>query len=380
MIRKGLIRSRQHPGMFFQFTRPGRECRGCQFDDLENAVRETASGKVLDRLQPPGAWVGYVTYEGEFHFTHFPEPELVEGSAILPQPFHKPVGEVTETNWATDTSREAYAHKVALAQDHIRAGDIYQVNLCRSYERAVGEIDTMELFRGLWQITDAPMAAYLESDQITLLSASPELFLILDGRQIRTSPIKGTRPRDPDPLRDRQNAFELSTHEKEIAELVMITDLERNDLGAICEYGSVQVPRLVECETFSHVHHLVSDVEGTLKEGVSPVRALQACLPGGSITGAPKTRAMEIIRDLESGPRGPYTGVIGYFGDDGSAQFSIAIRTAVFRDGRLSFGVGSGITAGSDPCHEFEETRQKARCLLQAYEAYRSQEAPVHQG
>jgi para-aminobenzoate synthetase component 1 len=308
MIRKGLIRSRQHPGMFFQFTRPGRECRGCQFDDLENAVRETASGKVLDRLQPPEAWVGYVTYEGEFHFTHFPEPELVEGSAILPQPFHKPVEEVTETNWATDTSREAYAHKVALAQDHIRAGDIYQVNLCRSYERAVGEIDTMELFRGLWQITDAPMAAYLESDQITLLSASPELFLILDGRQIRTSPIKGTRPRDPDPLRDRQNAFELSTHEKEIAELVMITDLERNDLGAICEYGSVQVPRLVECETFSHVHHLVSDVEGTLKEGVSPVRALQACLPGGSITGAPKTRAMEIIRDLESGPRGPYTG------------------------------------------------------------------------
>jgi para-aminobenzoate synthetase component 1 len=120
----------------------------------------------------------------------------------------------------------------------------------------------------------------------------------------------------------------------------MITDLERNDLGAICEYGSVQVPRLVECETFSHVHHLISDVEGILREGIHPVRALEACLPGGSISGAPKRRAMEIIHELEPSPRGAYTGVIGYFGDDGSAQFSIAIRTACYERGKLSFGGG----------------------------------------
>ncbi len=381
MIERGLIQLKPRRGEFFHFTGPECECVGTDWDALEQAVSGTADNHSYDSSTPSGAWVGYVSYEGDFHFTHFPSPELIEGSLLLPEPLHPASGPGCETRWATDVSREDYKTMVRRAQDYIRAGDIYQVNLCRTFKRREEDFDVMEFFRGLWQITEAPMAACLVSRETGIISASPELFLRIEGRQILTSPIKGTRPRDPDPMRDRQNAFELSTHEKEIAELVMITDLERNDLGAICEFGSVRVPRLVQCRTFSHVHHLVSDVEGTLREGISPVRAVQSCLPGGSITGAPKHRAMEIIRELEAGPRGPYTGVIGYFGDDGTAQFSIAIRTAVYQNGYLSFGVGSGITAGSDPDGEFEETRQKASCLLQAYDAYHARRgAPVLEG
>lgn len=380
MINRALIRHRQSPGHFFHFSRPKQACCGRNWSDLENAVSGTARRDAPDTPGLPGAWVGYVTYEGDFHFTHFPAPEVVDGSDLLPNPLHPPVGPARDAGWFTDAGPDHYRKMVLQAQEYIRDGHIYQVNLCRTYRRMVADLDVMEFFRGLWQMTGAPMAALIESPDQALISASPELFLRIEGRQIRTSPIKGTRPRDPDPMRDRQNAFELSTHEKEIAELVMITDLERNDLGAICEYGSVHVPRLVQCRTFSHVHHLVSDVEGTLKEGISPVRALQACLPGGSITGAPKHRAMEIIRELEAGPRGTYTGVIGYLGDDGTAQFSIAIRTAVYREGQLSFGVGSGITAGSEPDREFIETRHKASCLLQAYEAYEASRVPLPGG
>jgi len=256
------------------------------------------------------------------------------------------------------------------AQESIRRGDIYQINLTRKIFLDGLDLNARRLFQHLWQRTVAPHSAFLELGDRVLLCASPELFLDISGRQIMTQPIKGTRPRDSDGNRDERNAFELRTDPKEIAELVMITDLERNDLGQICEYGSVQVSDLVVSRSFSHVHHLISTVVGTLKPEITAVAALRACYPGGSITGAPKRRAVEIIRKLEAGDRGFYTGVIGYFGFDGSAHFCMAIRTLEYQEGQLSFGVGSGITIDSNPEREFEETEHKAAAMMQALESY----------
>jgi anthranilate/para-aminobenzoate synthase component I len=189
---------------------------------------------------------------------------------------------------------------------------------------------------------------------------------------VTTRPIKGTRPRDRDPLRDEQLAFELQTDPKELAELIMITDLERNDLGRICEYGSVTVTRLAQLERFPQVFHLVSTVEGLLRPEVDALEAVRACIPGGSITGAPKKRACEIIAELEPCARGIYTGLIGYFDASGDATFSLAIRTMVQEGDGLHFSTGSGITAGSVPALEYEETLHKASGLQLALEAYRA--------
>ncbi len=190
-----------------------------------------------------------------------------------------------------------------------------------------------------------------------------------------TRPIKGTRPRSRDPMRDEQLAYELLTDPKELAELVMITDLERNDLGRICEYGSVAVTQLVQLERFAQVFHLVSTIEGLLRPGVDALEAVHACIPGGSISGAPKIRACEIIQELEPCPRGIYTGLIGYFDSSGDAAFSIAIRTLVQENGHLHFSVGSGITAGSVPAREYEETLHKAAGMQLALRTYAAAES-----
>jgi anthranilate/para-aminobenzoate synthase component I len=184
--------------------------------------------------------------------------------------------------------------------------------------------------------------------------------LRISGPSILTRPIKGTRPRSADPTRDAQLAYELQTSPKETAELVMITDLLRNDLGRVCEYGSVQVPELLRHETFAHVHHLVSTVTGRLRPDVTHFRALAACFPGGSITGAPKIRAMEIIDELEPVSRGPYTGAVGYLGFNRESQLSIAIRMALLKDGHAHYHAGAGIVADSHPEAEYDETLDKA--------------------
>jgi para-aminobenzoate synthetase component 1 len=192
------------------------------------------------------------------------------------------------------------------------------------------------------------------------------MFIRLSGSQIITRPIKGTRPRSGDPVRDAQLTYELQTSSKEMAELVMITDLLRNDLGRVCEYGTVQVPELVRLERYAQVQHLVSTVEGRLRAGVTHFEAFARCFPGGSITGAPKIRAMEIIDELEPVTRGPYTGCIGYLGFNRESQLSIAIRTAVHRAGRIYFHAGAGIVADSIPEAEFDETMAKAGGFLAA--------------
>lgn len=269
-------------------------------------------------------------------------------------------------------TRERFIAAVAAARRYIRQGDIYQVNLA---QRLVlpWPAGGWELFRRLGGVSPAPFAAFVDCGEIELASSSPELFLRLSGAHVQTRPIKGTRPRDPDPARDAQLAFELQTSAKEQAELVMITDLLRNDLGRVCEFGSVRATDLLRLEKFAQVQHLVSTVEGRLRGDVTHLAALAACFPGGSVTGAPKFRAMEIIDELEPVARGPYCGAIGYLGFNRESQLSIAIRTAVCHAGRAYYSAGAGIVADSDPAAEYDETLAKARGFLAATRSMEAQ-------
>ena len=261
--------------------------------------------------------------------------------------------------------REEFLRKVSSAQEYIRHGHIYQVNLSQRLSTELSE-SGWSLYSRLSAVSPAAFSSYMHCGDFEIVSSSPELFLRMSGSHIQTRPIKGTRPRDVDPTRDAQLMYELQTSGKEMAELVMITDLLRNDLGRVCEYGTIQVPELVRLERYAHVQHLVSTVEGRLREGVTHFQAFASCFPGGSITGAPKIRAMEIIDELEPVSRGPYTGALGYLGFNRESQLSILIRAAVCKESEAHFHVGAGIVADSAPEAEFEETLAKAAGFLQA--------------
>ena len=265
--------------------------------------------------------------------------------------------------------RERFCDMVARALEYIAAGDIYQVNLAHKFT-AGWQGDPFAFYEALRHYSPTAYSAFLDCDGRAILSSSPELFLKMSGRTIRTRPIKGTRPRRADLHSDEKSAYDLITSQKEIAELVMITDLERNDLGQVCDYGSVSVPELLKLERFEQVFHLVSTVDGHLRSNVDHVSALRACFPGGSITGTPKRRARQIIAELEPERRGLYTGAIGWFGFNGESQFNIAIRTAVADGGHVHFHVGAGIVADSIPEKEWQETLDKAAGILLAAERY----------
>jgi len=210
------------------------------------------------------------------------------------------------------------------------------------------------------------MSVYLNLEGREVLSSSPETFLKMNGKRVETKPIKGTRPRYIDEKRDKESADELLESAKERSELVMITDLERNDLGQVCEYGSVQVDEMLQLEKLEHVYHLVSKVSGVLRSDVDHLEAVEKCFPGGSITGAPKKRAMEIIEELEQDRRGLYTGAVGYIGFNEVSQFNIVIRTLVREGDDLHYHVGAGIVADSDANAEYEETLHKAKGIRKA--------------
>lgn len=265
----------------------------------------------------------------------------------------------------SNLSKTDFHSAVERAQRYIQAGDIYQVNLSQRLTTAC-EISGWELFRKLMAVSPAPFSAFIDGGDFQMASSSPEQFLRMSGLHVQTRPIKGTRPRDADPTRDARLAYELQTSAKELAELVMITDLLRNDLGKVCEFGSVQTPELARLERFAQVQHLVSTVEGRLRRNVTHSGALASCFPGGSITGAPKFRAMEIIDELEPISRGPYTGALGYLGFNRESQMSIIIRAALCKDGRAHFNVGAGVVADSNPEAEYEETLAKAAGFMAA--------------
>ncbi len=266
-------------------------------------------------------------------------------------------------------TRAEYCRTVQRAKEYIAAGDIYQVNLSQRFQCDVGLPATV-VYEALRTTNPAPYSAYLDIGDAQILSTSPECFLQIHDRDVVTRPIKGTLPRDRDPS-------DLLRSPKDNAELVMITDLERNDLGRVCEFGSVHVPDLVRVETYATVHHLVATVAGRLRANVSHVDCVRACFPGGSITGAPKIRAMEIIDELEPHARGVYTGAIGFLGFNGVTHLNIAIRTVIQQKQRLTFHAGGGIVADSEPEAEYEETLAKARGIIDGIEQLRVRQRSV---
>ena len=260
-----------------------------------------------------------------------------------------------------------YQRAVAKTIDYIRAGDIYQANISQRFSMLFAG-DAAVLHEAVTRESPAPMAAFVAHDSTTVVSASPERFLRLDAAtgRVETRPIKGTRPRSEDAAADRALALELAESEKDWAENVMIVDLMRNDLSRVCRPGSVRVTGLCEVESHAAVHHLVSTVTGTLREECDALDLLAATFPGGSISGVPKRRAMEIINEIEPVERGIYTGSVTWIGLDGSMDTSIAIRTITIRDGLLSFHVGGGVTALSDPAEEYDETLAKGAAIRSA--------------
>jgi anthranilate synthase component 1 len=265
----------------------------------------------------------------------------------------------------------AFLAGVARIQDYIRAGDVFQVNLSRGWQAEfVAPVPAASLFSRLMQKNPAPFSALLQMDEWAIVSSSPERLARLthDGT-LETRPIAGTHPRSDDPSEDAALRARLQAHPKERAEHVMLVDLERNDLGRVCEPGSVRVAALMEVASYRHVHHIESTVCGKLRKQVSVFDALRAVFPGGTITGCPKVRTMQIIRELEQTPRRGYTGSVGYINRDGSFDFNILIRSFLLRGRALSFRAGAGIVADSVPTRELEETRAKARGLLGALEA-----------
>ncbi|MBV9620019.1 MAG: aminodeoxychorismate synthase component I [Gammaproteobacteria bacterium] len=262
----------------------------------------------------------------------------------------------------------AYLERVVRAKEYVRAGDIYQVNLARPWQVELLSADggtPAALHARLRAANPAPFAALAQWQGVAIVSSSPERLVRVRGRHIDTRPIAGTRPRRH-VGEDEREMRELAAHPKERAEHIMLIDLERNDLGRVCEAGSVRVDELMSIESYQHVHHIVSNVSGRLRAEVGPVGALRAVFPGGTITGCPKFRCMQIIAELERAGRGAYTGSLGYLSRDGRLDLNILIRTMTLQGAALGFHAGAGIVADSDPQRELQETEAKARGLLAA--------------
>lgn len=266
---------------------------------------------------------------------------------------------------SSSMDREEFGAAVRQALEYIGNGDIFQVVLSRKISCSYAG-DPLSLYRAIRRINPSPYLYYLRFGDEAIVGSSPEMLVRVEGNSVQTVPIAGTRPRGKDPSGDDALAAELLSDPKERAEHLMLVDLARNDIGKVAAFGSVHVPEFMEVERFSHVQHIVSRVCGTLKPGCDRFDALSACFPAGTVSGAPKIRAMQIIAELERHPRGLYAGAVGYAGFDGTLEYAIAIRTLVARGERVEFSTGAGIVADSVPEKEFEETEAKARAMVEA--------------
>jgi anthranilate synthase component 1 len=265
----------------------------------------------------------------------------------------------------SNLTQAEYEAMVEAAKEHIAAGDIIQVVLSQRFERETGA-DPFNIYRALRMVNPSPYMFFVQFGDIYLVGASPEMLVQVQGGKVSTHPIAGTRPRGRDRAEDADLERELLADEKERAEHLMLADLGRNDIGRIARVGTVKVPRFMQVEHYSHVMHIVSEVEGELRDGLGPVHALRACFPAGTVSGAPKVRAMQIISEQERDRRGPYAGAAGYIGYDGNMDTAIAIRTLLIRNGVASVQAGAGLVADSVPTTEYLETQHKARALLSA--------------
>ncbi len=319
---------------------------------------------------------------------------LAELTALL-----EPMGDIEQTTAAADQSRnqshtwqitagsgERFCQGVEKIQEYVRAGDVFQVNLSRGWHarpdlEAIDNPDfAIDIYRALRRANASPFAGMMRFDDGVLLSSSPERLLEIDQGWIQTRPIAGTRPRGRDAEDDLRLSDELLAHPKERAEHIMLIDLERNDLGRVCEPGSVEVNELMVKESYASVHHIVSNVRGRLRQGITPGQAIAAVFPGGTITGCPKVRCMEIIAELEDTGRGFYTGAMGYLSRHGRLDMNILIRSMLWQDGALHWRTGCGIVADSEPQAELAETEAKAAGMLRALEMIEPADRPCAEG
>jgi anthranilate synthase component 1 len=291
----------------------------------------------------------------------FVERELERALSKTAPPSGRPL-EVT-----SNVTREEFEGMVKTAKEYIAAGDIYQVVLSQRFETAI-DADPFTVYRALRHVNPSPYMYFLRVGGRSIVGSSPEMLVRVEGRQVQTHPIAGTRPRGRTEEEDVRLGEELKRNEKERAEHVMLVDLGRNDIGRVAKYGTVRVPTYMTIERYSHVMHLVSIVEGRLDDAHDRLDALVACFPAGTVSGAPKVRAMEIIAELENRRRGVYAGAVGYLDFAGNLDFCITIRTVVIEEGRAYVQAGAGIVADSNPTAEYEETRDKARAVLRALE------------
>ena len=285
----------------------------------------------------------------------------------------RPTASMGALTFAPEQERSAYEERVHRCQEYIAAGDIYQANLSHRFSVTEGALAGPDRFHAdmltyerLRRVNPSPFSGLLRFDETSLISSSPERLVRLQGRHADTRPIAGTRPRGHTIAEDQRLSAELRDNEKERAEHVMLVDLERNDLGRVCDFGTVRVDEFMAVEQYSHVSHLVSNVSGTLNEAFTGFDLLQAAFPGGTITGVPKIRCMEVIEGLEPVRRGAYTGSMGYLSWSGDLDFNILIRTLVIRKSRAHLQVGAGIVADSNPSREYDETLYKAQAFLSA--------------
>jgi anthranilate synthase component 1 len=270
-------------------------------------------------------------------------------------------------NLVSNMTQQTYESIVKRAKEHIAAGDIYQVVLSQRFEAEVG-VDAFTVYRALRHVNPSPYMFFVRMGDRSIVGSSPEMLVRVEGRHAITHPIAGTRPRGKTEEEDVRLGEELKRNEKEKAEHVMLVDLGRNDIGRVCDYGTVRVPTYMALERYSHVMHLVSVVEGQLAEGNDRLDALVSCFPAGTVSGAPKVRAMQIINELEPTRRGLYAGAVGYLDFAGNLDFCIAIRSILLEGGKAYIQAGAGIVADSNPTAEYEETRDKARAMIRALE------------
>ncbi len=367
------------------------------FEYLRNSLRKSSAENYLTRLV--GGFVGYISYDAvrywerlprkkkdmqefpDYEFALFDEGIVFDYMNQKTYYYHSSkdnfagVKEILSkkqsiepfkaTEPKSNVSKQKFEGMVEKAKEYIKAGDILQVVLARKYDFQI-KGDLLHFYKSLSKINPSPYMYFLKMGKKKIIGSSPEMLLRVTNRQIETYPIAGTRPRVANKKENERLTRELLADKKENAEHVMLVDLARNDIGRVSVYGSVGVPELMRVEQFSHVQHIVSRVVGVLKQEYDAFDAVKAIFPAGTVSGAPKVRAMEIIDELEVAPRGPYAGAVGYFSKNGSADFAITIRTLVADGSRASIHAGAGIVADSQPEREWYETEQKAGALLSA--------------
>jgi anthranilate synthase component 1 len=327
------------------------------FDHLKHTVTVLANA---DLQSQPDVELAYATALGTIEQVR----EVLAGPVPRPEP--RPAGQERQMpEFESNVTRERFEAMVARAIEYIYAGDAFQIVPSQRWSAPV-PVEAFSIYRGLRAVNPSPYMYFLDFGDFQVAGASPEPLLTVQGRHVSTKPIAGTRPRGANPEEDRRIAAELLADEKERAEHVMLVDLGRNDLGRVCEYGSVEVDELMEIELYSHVMHIVSSVSGTLRAEVGPMDALRSVLPAGTLSGAPKVRAMQIIDELEPVKRGGYGGAVGYLSYTGDLDTAIHIRTVVVKDGVAHVQAGGGTVADAKPAYEYAESVAKSRAVLKA--------------